>query len=44
MGGDVAADIGKGVLLIRRHNDLIEMEFEKEKSGIKLGIYQKSQP
>lgn len=39
MGGDVAADIGKGIPLVRGHNDLIEMEFEKEKSGTKPGIF-----
>lgn len=42
MGGDVATDIGKGIPLVRGHNDLIEVKFEKEKSGIKLEIYQKS--
>lgn len=42
MGGDVAADIGKGVPLVRGHNDLIEIEFEKEKGGIRSGIHQKS--
>lgn len=35
MGGDVAADIGKGVSLVRGHYDLIEMEFEKEKGSIR---------
>lgn len=42
MGGDVAADIGKRVFLVRGHNELIEMVSEEEKSDIRSATHQKS--